>query len=546
MHMNKGDFMMKFADSVFCADGKPFFPIGIQAHNSSGYSLEELNDLWKACELMKVNSCAIAVSWERFEYQEGQFDRDLVKTIISACRERNLKLILLWFGSWKNGHMKYVPQWVKKDRERFPRVITHDGYEISNLSSFSQNTRDADCRAFCELMKVIREEEETAAVQTVIAVQVQNELGIVGRSIRDYGETAQKIFLSPVPEELIAHLKTADAREEIVMTWNACGRKEAGTWPELFGRHADECLQACSMAKYVDYIAQKGKEIYPLPMYTNVWQDKQEFDIPGINYPSGGPVSKNIAVWKWMAPHLDMICPDIYIPNQSGYDALAAAYAREDNPLYLPETGSGLPFALGMVRAIEKFGLTGVHFFGAEHVIAPDGGRTEASLPAYENFQFLTALAPLLLKYRDSGKIHAVCQEEFARNQLLFFDGWRGVADFGEYPRKGDYHHANAPVSRGRGLVIQTGEDEFILGGAGFLLRLREMPSPLAPYVPQEDNQQEYYMDYITVEEGYVDESGEWHATRIRNGDETDFGIFVYPDHGAVRVVADRRKKAEA
>lgn len=108
-------------ETVFYQDGKPFFTIGAQAHNSSGYSLKELEPVWRACELMEVNTCAIAVSWERFEPQEGGFDDVLVRDIIRTCRARNLKLILLWFGTWKNGHMKYVPSWVKTDHSRFWR-----------------------------------------------------------------------------------------------------------------------------------------------------------------------------------------------------------------------------------------------------------------------------------------------------------------------------------------------------------------------------------------------------------------------------------------
>lgn len=46
-------------------------------------------------------------------------------------------------------------------------------------------------------------------------------------------------------------------------------------------------------------------------------------------------------------------------------------------------------------------------------------------------------------------------------------------------------------------------------------------------------------MNYLTVEEGYVDETCSWNALRIRNGDDTDFGVYVFPDNGAVRVVLD-------
>ena len=147
-----------YPKSIFQVNGKPFYPIGVQAHNNSGYTMEQLEPVWEVCRLTNSNSCAIAVAWERIEPVEGQFDLYIVRQIVRAARERDLKLVILWFGTWKNGHMKYVPRWVKEDHERFPRVRTHDGYEIANLSTFEGETLEADKRAFCAMMQVLREE----------------------------------------------------------------------------------------------------------------------------------------------------------------------------------------------------------------------------------------------------------------------------------------------------------------------------------------------------------------------------------------------------
>ncbi|MBR6790414.1 MAG: DUF5597 domain-containing protein [Oscillospiraceae bacterium] len=526
------------AKSIFTCNGKPFYPIGAQAHNSSGYSMAELEDHWKACELMEVNSCAIAVSWERFEYTEGRFDVQLVKDIIEACRVRDLKLILLWFGTWKNGHMKYVPQWVKADRKRFPRVVTHDGYEIGNLSSFSGNTLEADKRAFCKLMETIKEADPHC--ETVIAVQIENELGIVGKAVRDFGPEAEKLFRADVPAEVMEVLRTGDDREYAVQAWKSCGGK-TGSWTDVFGRYGDEALQAYSMTRFVEELAAAGKEILPMPFYVNVWLDQQGMDIAGMNYPAGGPVSKNLFFWRNFAPHLDMICPDMYQPVKSVYEKTIGIYEDENNPLYIPETGTNMPLALHVFGAIAEHGLTGVHFFGSESALDANGSLKESALPMKGNFQVLNAVWPLLIRERDTGHIHAVMQEEFQDEQRMFFDGVRGLARFGSFPRGGDYRHAavKSPAERGRGLVIQTGEKEFIVCGAGFSMAFRDNPPLTVSRVDQMDDQREYFMNYLTVEEGYFDADCVWHPTRIRNGDETDFGVFVFPDHGAVRVVLD-------
>ena len=527
-------------DTVFYHEGKPFFTIGAQAHNSSGYALEELEPVWRACRLMEVNTCAIAVSWERFEPREGVYDKDIVRSIIRACRGHGLKLVLLWFGTWKNGHMKYAPEWVKTDRRRFWRVLTHDGYEIANLSSFCEETQKADARAFCRLMEAVREED--AQEKTVLAVQIENELGIVGRSVRDYGAAAQAEYEAQVPQEVVEHLKTGADSEQAVQDWKACGAREKGSWRELFGRRGDELLQAYSMARYVDRIAAAGKAVYPLPMYTNVWLDIQSgFGVPGTDYPSGEAVIRNLAFWRWFAPHLDMICPDLYIQEASRYMTAARAYSRADNPLYIPETGTSMASAIGVFRAIAECGLTGVHFFGAESVLDQKGELAESAKPMHEDFQCLNAVLPLLTKYRGSGRIHAVIQEEFASEQTLHLDGWEAIARFGPFARGGDYRHraARPTTGRGRGLVIQTGENEFYICGIAFSLAFRSNPPLWVWKAPQQDYQQEHFLDYLHVEEGRFGPDGNWICERIRNGDETDFGVYVFPDNGAVRVVLD-------
>lgn len=526
-------------NTVFYADGKPFFTTGLQAHNSSGYSLAELEPVWRACELMEVNTAAIAIAWERFEAKEGEFDTQLVKDIIRKARKKGLKLVLLWFGAWKNGHMKYSPEWVKTNHKRFWRVRTHDGYEIANLSSFCEETRKADCRAFCKLIETIREEDE--GEKTVLAVQIQNELGIVGRAVRDFGDVAQATYEAEVPQEVIDALKKGDEREQAVKDWKECGAAESGNWWTLFGRRGDELLQAYSMACYVDKMAIAGKAIYDLPMYTNVWLEGG-FEIPGTDYPSGEAVMKNLAFWRWFAPHLDMISPDVYVSQPSQFQHVCHTYNREDNPLYIPETGASVAHAMGIYRAIAEDGLTGVHVFGAESLLDENGNLKDSARPMHENFQCLKAIAPLLNQYRGTGKIHAIIQEEFAGDTTLHVDGWQLRAVFGDYPRGGDYRHAakqEAYTKRGRGLVIHTDKNEFFVCGSAFTLQFRTNPSLTTYKVPQQDYQFEHALDYVRVEEGHFDADGNWIVDRIRNGDQTDFAIFVYPDHGAVRVVLE-------
>lgn len=187
---------MKSTSPVFTVDGRPFMPIGGQVHNSSAYNHDEMVTAWHALELMGANLAEVPIYWEQVEPVEGQFDFSVVDMLLDAARARNIRLVLLWFGSWKNGMMKYAPVWVKRDQQRFRRVHNPAGQPIAVLSSHCDATLAADQRAFCALMSHLHHTD--ARLRTVIAVQIENEPGILG-SDRDYGEQADAEFHAPVP-----------------------------------------------------------------------------------------------------------------------------------------------------------------------------------------------------------------------------------------------------------------------------------------------------------------------------------------------------------
>ena len=77
--------------------------------------------------------------------------------IIRGLRSQGLRAIPLWFGTYKNGAMDYVPAWVKADTKRFPRVLDYGGRPIRVLSPHGQATLEADRKAYAELMKHLKE-----------------------------------------------------------------------------------------------------------------------------------------------------------------------------------------------------------------------------------------------------------------------------------------------------------------------------------------------------------------------------------------------------
>ena len=173
---------------------------------------------------------------------EGQYDFSLVDAQIAAAREQGLRLILIWFGAFKNGGSSYAPRWVRADTVRFPRAALHAKPALwtypgqtprPELTVFSTELRAADARAFIGLMSHLLTADPE---HVVVMMQVQNEVGVLGDS-RDRSSAALEAWQTPVPPELIAHLRSNQdrLRPELDDLWSRHGNRESGTWAEVFG-----------------------------------------------------------------------------------------------------------------------------------------------------------------------------------------------------------------------------------------------------------------------------------------------------------------------
>ncbi len=246
-------------------DDQPFLMLGGELHNSSSSSLDYMKPIWPELREMNLNTVLTPVAWESIEPEEGKFDFTLVDGLIRGARENNLRLVFLWFGSWKNSMSSYVPAWVKTDQQRFPRAERSDGAGEEILSAFSETNCDADARAFAALMKHLREFD--GSKHTVIMVQVENEIGMIPEA-RDHSVIANKLFSEPVPKELMGYLEQhRDALiPEFSELWENTGFKTSGTWEEVFGPgiNTEEIFTAWFYSRYTDRVAAAGKAEYSL------------------------------------------------------------------------------------------------------------------------------------------------------------------------------------------------------------------------------------------------------------------------------------------
>ncbi len=146
--------------SQLIVNGKPFLMLAAELHNSSLSSAAYISTVWQEMKDTNINTLLGSVTWEMIEPSEGQYDFSQLDKVILGARQHDMHLVLLWFGSFKNALSTYVPAWVKKDIDRFPRVhVLDDDREIKTielLSPFSQRAADADARAFSALMRHLK------------------------------------------------------------------------------------------------------------------------------------------------------------------------------------------------------------------------------------------------------------------------------------------------------------------------------------------------------------------------------------------------------
>jgi len=483
-------------------DGKPFLIFGGELRNSSTSSLDYMKPIWPRMAADNLNTLLAPVSWELVEPEEGKFDFSLVDGMIAAAQENHLHLVFLWFGSWKNSGSVYAPAWVRSDLKRFPRAQDQQGGNLEILSASSTADRDADAHAFAALMKHIREVD--GSKHTVLMMQVENESGVLG-SPRDFSPEAEAAWKSPVPEALLSFLakNKESLQPELLDVWSQAGFRNKGTWAEVFGatQKADEIFEAWQYSQYIDAVAAAGKAEYPIPMYVNAWLTQYPGE-PGGEHPSGGAVSRVLDVWLAGISHIDVLAPDIYLPDLR---EVLASYDHLGNPLLIPETRGG---EAGGANALYAFG-QGV--FGFSPFAVDSSSDNEPLALAYGT---LNQLAPLLVSVGRSQMTSVVRQAGDTR-VAVELGGYLLRIQYQQGPQApGPAQRENPNVPSGAAIIINTSPDEFVIAGEGLTVT----------FLP--DSQGPQHVELMSVEEGAFN-NGTWVPGRRLNGDETNGGNYV-------------------
>jgi hypothetical protein len=548
-------------------DGKPFIALSGELTGDAATSVENMAPIWPKLAAANLNAVIVAVSWAQLEPEEGKFNYTMVDDVVAKARENRMKVIFIWFASWKNGTSSYAPYWVKKDYQRFPRIQIDDGKTVSIsgpielLSTFGTATRDADAAGFAALMHHIGQIDSSQ--HTVIMMQVENEVGVL-RDTRDRSPAANRAFAGPVPAELMQYLQAHKDSliPELRDVWAANGSKTSGTWEEVFGpgkpasveipiqttsppmsalEHenswqqlhwpSDEIFMAWNYARYIEQVAVAGKAAYNIPMYVNGWLQQPNHAWLGT-YPSGGPMPQVHDIWRAGAPDIDILAPDLYLAY---FDQVCERFTRNGNPLFIPETNASAP---NVVMAVGKYNTIGFSPFGV------DGNRPIAQDLA-DAYRMIEQMSPVIVAHQGTDSIAAqrlsngeapetvklgnynLTLTYAGRNMHLAPQARGGVVGSAPPPASG------APVEPpgdAAAILINTAPDEFYLADVGAGVRV-----DFAPNTPGPGN-----VGLGDVQEGrFVD--GKWQVIRQLAGDDTAQGeILVLRPNTIFRVTLYR------
>ena len=518
------------------ANGKPMLMIGGELGNSSASTPEDVKRTFSHLHQMGLNTVLVPLSWELIEPREGMFDMSSLDVILTEARRNQLKVVLLWFGAWKNSMSCYAPEWFKRDVKRFPRAHTPEGKPVEEASSLSRSVLESDKRAFCRVMEHLRDYD--ADEQTVIMVQVENEIGMI-EVPRDYSADATRMYHSAVPKQLTDYLKKHGASLHPYLKAKLQSQAITGAnWAQLFGDdiYTEEIFQTWTYATYVEQIARAGREIYDLPMYVNVALDSRDRK-PG-QYPSGGPLAHLIDLWHCGAPSIDVLGVDIY---DKGVRSWLSKYHLSNNPLFVPEIRLEDRDAMYALYAFGHHGAMGFCPFSIEDypltkaANANDWRQMDLSQddqlnafsavgsslsPLVAAYRLLRQAEPLMLERQGTRDIDAVLLDNEQREaEIITPDGIRLTVRH-SYSLGWEPGAKDAVWPEAACIILRLGKEDYMAIGSGVVVTY----SPAASSATWQKGDER--IGLAKCEEVEIVD-GKQHVVRHLNGDQTHQGSHV-------------------
>lgn len=419
-------------------DDQPFLILGLQWDCDSCFSREEMNPLFLEARKMGANTAALPVYWREIEPEPGRYDFAMMAVRLTQARANDLRIVILWFATWKNACAFYAPDHVRNDPVTYRMALDRSGEPTVSLCPTSDITWQADRNALVALMEYLRDNDPG---HTVIVLQVENESGLLGTDRCHCDE---------------------------------CNRRfAAGNYESSYGADAAEAFSVVSFASYIDRLAGEAKAVKDLPAYTNVWLSQPVGRTPGT-YPSGGPVPQMLDLYLEHIEHLDFIAPDVYTEGHKDFARVAESYAKDGNPLYIAEHSSSLSGRAerNVFYAIGKHGAIG---FDPWAIDSPYPERYGAPLVDPVGHEWGGQAYWLRDSYVAIGRAMAPIVEAQGSQKLFTFvqePGESRTAYAAELCHLQIAYHDRDNAARG--MIIERSPTEFLILGLGFSVRFRQ------------------------------------------------------------------------
>jgi beta-galactosidase GanA len=438
---------------------KPFIILGGELGNSTASSLIDTKAAFNKLQKLNLNTVLVPAYWEQTETEEGKFDFSLIDDIIDLAQQHDLKIVFLWFGAWKNSMSCYAPSWIKENYADYPRAVTETGKTLEILTAFDNNNLEADKRAFFQFMNHLAKIDKN---RTVIMIQVENEIGML-ESARDYCEKANQLFAAEVLKELVDYLikNKQNLQLHLLEKWEENNCPTTGTWTEFFGAglETEELFMAWHYGLFIQEIVKAGKEIYNLPMYVNAALNSR--GRKQGQYPSAGPLSHLLDLWRAASPDVDFISPDIYDPVFTDW---CNQYHTNNNPLFIPEIRLEDANAARVFYAFGEHDAIGFSPFSIENV------ENAEEYPLAKSYTLLNQLSPLLSECQGLNKMNGILLDKNNKECTVERNGYAFTFRH-DYTLGWDYRAKDENNWNEVGaLIIELSPKEYIVAGTGIVL----------------------------------------------------------------------------
>jgi hypothetical protein len=524
--------------SLFTVNNKPFFSIGGQLNNSSCFNIKNIKQGFEVAKELGLNTVALPIYWSMIEPKEDRYDYSIIDNIVKVSNEYDFKLVIIWFGSYKNGASQYIPSWVIENDIDYIKAEGSTHRVLNKISPLCKKAKEKDALALRKALEYIN---KTPIKDKMIALQIENEVGLLG-SARDYSPLAEEKFNANIPLDMFEFINSL--QDGYIFDKYAANIDINKNWKENFKLDAEEIFSAYYFAKYLEFVAAEARKVTNVPFYINTWTRENGIRIPGTSYPSGGPTSRMIPIYKYFAKTILAISPDLYCGDYDSYMYQCKQYSREDNILYIPETACNYNSFKLSVRAVEDYNLCSLHVFGI-NMLVDENGQLIPNAKLFKNVvSIYKSISTLLLKYQGTNRIKAIYEMEGQYDQFIEFDHasfqvkfFKNHVDVATHVQPARRHNDNMNIQP-IGFVIDAGDGIYYLAGQGFSIvpvMIDNDPTKLNDATVSNEFllTRNYIFSYVT--HGYLNGDNNYIITDYVTGDETDHGIVAEIEAGLIR-----------